>query len=143
MKKHTLWIAPFAAAALMAAPAMGEEADGDTDQVEQTEGEIKLAKMLEGRVAGEASNCIRLFPSSNFTVIDGTALVYKQGRTLYVNVPRNPGSLDDDDTLVTRPQGNRLCRTDIVTTIDRFAGHYTGNILLGDFIPYQRAEQDS
>ncbi|MGB7374222.1 hypothetical protein [Pontixanthobacter sp.] len=143
MKKHALWTIPLAAAALMAAPAIGQDTDGAAGQGMQTEGEIKLAKMLEGRVAVKASSCIPLRPAANLTVIDGTALVYRQGRTLYVNVPQNPRSLDDDDALVTRLFSSRLCRSDIVTTVDRFSGFYTGNIFLGEFIAYRPAEQAS
>lgn len=122
--------------ALGASAAMAD----DHKDAPKTEGEIKLEKMLEGRVAGEAQSCIRMLPSTDLTVIDGTALVYKSGSTLYVNVPRNADQVDDRDTLMTRKSSNRLCRTDIVTTVDRFHGGYTGNILLGDFIPYRRAE---
>lgn len=136
MKNIALFAAPIMAAALVAAPAAGEVK-------EPTKGEVKLAKMLEGREAGEPTSCVRIFPTSNLTVIDGTALVYKQGRTLYVNVPRDPGSIDDGDTIVTRPFGNRLCKTDIVTTIDGFNGFYTGNILLGDFVPYRKADKNT
>ena len=133
MKKIALVTAPFMAIAMLAAPAASEDK-------ELTKGEIKLAKMLDGREAGEPTSCIRLRPTSNLTVIDGTALVYKQGRTLYVNIPRNARSVDDSDTIVTRPFGNNLCRTDIVTTVDRVNGFYTGNILLGDFVPYKKTE---
>lgn len=123
--------AAASACAMLAGPALAEEA--------QTKGEKKLAKILEGRVAGEPENCIRTFPSGSLTIIDGTALVYKRGKTLWVNVPRNPKALDDSDGLLTRTFGTRLCNTDIVTTFDRGAGFYTGNVFLGDFVPYTKA----
>lgn len=120
-----------------AAMALTASAPASADD-ERSEGEIKLAKMLDGRVAGKPQNCIRLFPSTDLTVIDGTALVYKVGGTLYVNIPRDPDRLDRDDALVTRSISTRLCRTDIVTTINANVGHYTGNIFLGEFVPYRR-----
>lgn len=135
MKKITVFAAPIMVAAVMTAPATAEVA-------EPSKGEIKLAKMLEGREAGEPTSCVRLFPTSNLTVIDGTALVYKQGGTLYVNVPRDPDNIDQHDTLVTRPFGNRLCKTDIVTTIDPFTGFNTGNIYLSEFVPYKKIKKD-
>lgn len=135
MRKVALFVAPVIAAAMMAGPVTAEVA-------EPTKGEIKLAKMLEGREAGEPTSCVRLFPTSNLTVIDGTALVYKRGSTLYVNVPRDPQNIDKHDTLVTRPFGNRLCKTDIVTTIDPFTGFYTGNIFLSEFVPYKKVKKD-
>lgn len=121
----------LAAGSLLVAPAL--------EARERMSGEEKLAQMLEGRVAGEPESCIRTFPSVDLTVIDGTALVYKSGRTLWVNVPADPRSLDDRDALLTRQFGTRLCSTDIVTTFDRGFGHYTGNVFLGEFVPYRKA----
>lgn len=120
----------LAAAGLLAAPAAGAR--------ERLTGEAKLAKMLEGRVAGEPTSCIRLYPSAHLTIIDGTALVYKRGNTLYVNRTAHPDDLDRRDTLVTRLYSNRLCRQDIVRTVDLPIGFYTGNIFLEDFIPYRK-----
>ena len=109
------------------------------EKAEKTEGEVKLAKMLEGRVAGEPASCIRVGRNFNLTVIDKTALVYKSGRTLYVNLPNNARSLDDRDTMVRRTSlASQLCKTDIITTIDQTSGMYTGNIMLGDFVPYRK-----
>lgn len=122
------------AAALLAAPALQAE------DREMSEGEAKLAKMLEGRVAGDPQSCVYMRPTTKLTVIDGTALVYKSGRTLYVNIPRNAEDIDDRDTLVTRRSSSSLCRTDIVTTQDRSIGFYTGNIFLGDFVPYTKVK---
>ena len=103
------------------------------------EGREKLAKLLEGRVAGEPQDCIRTLPVTNFQIIDGTALVYKAGPILYVNVPQDPQYLDDRDGIQTRTFGTRLCNYDVVTTFDRHHGHYTGNLFLGDFVPYRKA----
>ncbi len=121
----------LAAGGLLATPALQAR--------DRISGEEKLARMLDGRVAGEPESCVRTFPSGNLTIVDGTALVYKQGSTLWVNIPSNPKYLDDSDALLTRQFGTRLCRTDIVTTFDRSVGFYTGNIFLGDFVPYRKA----
>ncbi|MCB2083381.1 MAG: hypothetical protein H6920_01375 [Sphingomonadaceae bacterium] len=126
-----------AAAAMLSAPSL--HADDDAGE-QASEGEAKLAKMLEGRVAGEPQSCIYMRPGVDLTIIDGTALVYKSGKTLYVNIPRNADDIDDRDTLVTRRSSSRLCRTDIVTTQDSSIGMYTGNIFLGDFVPYRKVK---
>lgn len=122
----------LAAGSLLTSPALQAR--------ERISGEEKLAKMLEGRVAGEPESCIRTFPSVELTVIDGTALVYKQGGTLWVNVPARPESLDDRDALLTRQFSSRLCKMDIVTTFDPSMGFYTGNIFLSDFVPYRKVD---
>jgi hypothetical protein len=127
----TALFAIAAASAMLAGPAMAKSPE---------EGQAKLAKMLEGRVAGKPQSCIRTFPSSHMTVIDKTALVFERGSTLYVNVPRDSQALDEDDALLTKSYTTQLCRTDIVTTFDRTGGFYTGNIFLGDFVPYKRVD---
>lgn len=119
-----------AALAMLAAPALAN--DG-----ERAENEVKLAKMLEGRVAGEPQTCINL-RNAQLRVLEDVAIVYEVGSTVYVNVPRNPEQLDDNDMLVTRSISNRLCRQDIVTTVRRAGGFYSGNIFLGDFVPYRK-----
>ena len=127
----------LAACGLAATPALAEHHEGDAP--EMTKGEKKLAKMLEGRVAGEPESCINTFTSGNLQIIDGTALVYKQGRTLWVNRTRNPESLDDNDYLVIKKFGDasRLCRLDNVTTHDRGSNFFSGVVLLEDFVPYR------
>ena len=75
-------------------------------------------------------------------MIDGTALVYGRGRTIYVNVTRDPDDIDDDDILVSRRYGSQICKMDIVTTIDRFSGFYSGKDFLEDFVPYTRVKEE-
>lgn len=128
---------PLAALALMAIPASAQE-----EAPAPSKGELKLAKMLEGRVAGEPERCINTFRSGNLTIVDGTALVYRDGKTIWVNRTRNPDSLDDDDYLVIRKYGSssQLCRLDNVTTHDRTGNFFTGVVFLEDFVPYRKAE---
>lgn len=122
----------LASLGLLAAPALSAG--------EKLTGEEKLAKLLEGRVAGESESCISSFTTNNMNVIDGTAVVFRDGRTLWVNVPRNAEDLDDDDVWVTRQFGTRLCRLDQVTTHDRGSLFFNGIVMLGDFIPYRAAD---
>lgn len=131
----------LAALAFAATPTLAEESERE-DKAELTKGEKKLAKLLEGRVAGEPKNCIRDRPVRSFQVIDNTAIVYRIGSTIWVNRTKHPENLDDSDALVFRRYGPTLCSTDIVTSIDRFNGFYTGNVFLSEFVPYRRAEND-
>lgn len=136
----TSLITAGAAIGLAAMPASAD--DHAEDAPEMTKGEKKLAKMLEGREAGEGQRCIRTSPSRGLTIIDGTAIVYREGKTIWVNRTRHPGSLDDDDMLVIRKFGsaNQLCRLDNVTTRDRFSLFFTGVVMLEDFVPYRVAD---
>ena len=120
----------LAAAALLAGPA--------SQAKERLTGEQQLAKLLEGRVAGEPVSCIPLHRTSNTRIIDRTAIVYDSGRTIYVNRPRHPGSLDSDDVMVTRLHSSQLCRLDTVRLHDRSGFWYSGFVGLEDFVPYTR-----
>lgn len=131
----------LAAFALFAAqPALAEEHD-DATAPQLSEGEERLAKMLEGRVAGEPQSCIRSNLNDRMTVIDETAYVYGRGRTIYVQRTRDPEDIDRHDTLVSRRfSGGELCKLDTMTTIDPFSGIFTGVVFFDDFIPYTRVE---
>ena len=129
MNKIALSLAALAGLALTASPTVARD---------HPTGDQKLAKLLEGRVAGQPQNCINTRVNSDSQVIDQTAVVYGRGRTIWVNVPANARDLDDDDALLVRQFGSQLCRQDIVTTFDTTGGFYTGNVFLGDFVPYTR-----
>lgn len=137
MTRMNHWtLAATAALGLLAAPVMAGE-------TELSEGEKELAELLEGRVAGEPQRCVRTHPDRGMRVIDKTAYVFGRGNTIYVQRTRHPQDIDDDEILVTRIWGSRLCRLDLVTTIDRFSGFYSGNIFLADFVPYTRVKDDA
>jgi hypothetical protein len=131
MRKSALVLTAIAAAATAVAPAAARP---------RLTGEQELAKLIDGRVAGKPSSCISTFSRGNLRVLDGTALVYDAGRTIWVNRPNDARSLDDDDILITQnTMGGQLCRLDIVRTIDRTGYFPTGFISLGDFVPYRKA----
>lgn len=128
---------------LLAAPVLaGDEPDKDSpDQQEMSKGEKELAKLLEGRVAGEPQRCISNYPTQNMRTINDTAYVYGRGKTIYVQRTQHPEDIDDDDILVLKTfTGSQLCRLDQVTTIDRYSGFFTGAVFFEDFIPYTRVD---
>ena len=124
----------IAAAALAAAPAAARE---------KVEPEAELAKLPEGRVAGEPQKCIPLSTTRSSQIIDKTAIVYKVGSTLWVNRPDGGAeSLDDDDILVLRTTGSQLCSIDTLELHDRTSRMYSGFVSLGEFVPYRRAKAE-
>lgn len=133
MRKIALFAA--IAATLVAAPSLVAR--------EKLTGEEKLAKMIEGRVAGNPVSCIPLHATRDTTVIDKTAIVYDAGGTIYVNRPSNADDLDDDDIMVTDLHGASLCRLDIVRMHDRTGFWYNGFVGLGDFVPYRKVKATS
>lgn len=106
-----------------------------------TKGEKRLAKLLEGRQAGEPVSCIRTTPSQRVETIEGAAYVYGRGNTIWVQRTSAPERIDDTDALiVNRFSGSELCRFGITTTVDRFNGFFTGAVFFEDFVPYTRVK---
>jgi hypothetical protein len=133
MRKIALLMA--ATAAMLAGPALQAR--------ERLTGEQQLAKLLEGRVAGTPVSCISLMSSHDSRIIDKTAIVYDSGRTIYVNRPRDPQSLDSDDIMVTELHTSQLCRLDTVRMHDRSGFWYSGFVGLEDFVPYRKVANNN
>ncbi|NBB25686.1 hypothetical protein GVM20_11160 [Porphyrobacter sp. SLTP] len=137
----SLCLSPLAAQDAQSQSAPDVETEGTTEAAPPTKGEARLAKLIEGRVAGEPVRCIRTLPSQRMTTIDRTAYVYGSGDTIYVQRTRNPRQIDDDDALVTqRFNASELCRLDQMTTVDRVLGFFTGAVFFEDFVPYTRVK---
>jgi len=104
------------------------------------QGEARLARMLEGRTAGEPVSCISTMSPNGLEVIDGVALVYKAGKTIWVARPVDPAMLGRNDALVMdRFSASRLCVQEQIHTIDRYDHYHTGVVFLQDFVPYTKA----
>ena len=140
MALGSLWATPLGAQESAQSPEIQTEAKAPAPM---TKGEKRLAKLLEGRVAGEPVRCIRTLPSQRMQTIDGTAYVYGSGDTIYVQRTRDPSAISDDDALVTnRFNATELCRLDLATTVDRVLGFFTGAVFFEDFVPYTRVRAE-
>ena len=126
--------------ALLASAPLALAAPAAAEHRESAKGEAQLARILEGRVAGEPQDCIDLARIRGSRIVGGTAIVYDAGRTLWVNRPRGGAEmLDRDDVMVTRPFGSRLCSIDRVDLVDAGVRFPTGFVSLGEFVPYRKA----
>jgi len=119
-----------AGAALLMAPALQAR--------EKLTGEEKLAKILEGRVAGQPVDCIPLNVPRSTRIIDKTAIVYDAGSVIYVNRPSNARALDRDDIMVSEPFGSQICKLDTVRLHDRSNFWFSGFVGLEKFVPYRK-----
>ncbi|WP_156680110.1 DUF6491 family protein [Sphingomonas profundi] len=100
----------------------------------------KAQAALKGRTAGAPVDCISLPRIRSSTIVDGTAIIYKEGNhRWYVNVP-DPACpmLESRRSLITRIPSTRLCRLDLVTVVDLPIGFDYGACALGSFVPYTR-----
>ena len=130
------------AKAILPLTAIGLTASCATSDMARAEkGEMELAELLEGRVAGEPENCINTFGNRNLTMIDQTAVTYRAGDTIWVARATDPRSIDEDDILlIEKFGGSQLCTTDQIKTVDRTGGFLTGFIRLESFVPYRLPE---
>lgn len=102
------------------------------------ENEAKLARMLEGRTAGEPVSCISALNSHRIEVIEDVGIVYDAGSTIYVARPSDPRQLGRNDIVVIDRHGGQLCNTNVIRTIDRYQGFTTGAVFLDKFVPYSK-----
>ena len=96
-------------------------------------------RMLSGKVAGKAEKCLPTYRSNDMTIIDDDTILFRDGRTTYVNHPLGGcQSLSrSGSALVTRNIGPQLCRGDLATVVDNTSGMTLGACSLGDFVPYR------
>lgn len=109
-------------------------------QPERTaEDSAELAKALQGRTAGAPEQCIPNWRASNMQIIDDWTILFRAGRTTYVQNPRGgcPGIGNGRNTLVTRLWGTgQLCSGDISQLVDLSTGIGGGACVFGPFVPY-------
>ena len=98
-------------------------------------------RMLAGKTAGRPEKCLPLQRSNDMTVIDDDTILYRDGRTTYVNQPLGSCNLlgGGSYALLTRSIGSQLCRGDIANVVDATTGVTVGSCALGDFVPYKSA----
>ncbi|MGY4396071.1 hypothetical protein ACVWZA_001244 [Sphingomonas sp. UYAg733] len=113
---------------------------GGVAQAERLSPEAKLAKMLDGRIAGAPVSCIQLRDIQSSEIVNKTAIVYRgRNGTLYVNkVDGGAAFLDDDDILVSKTYSSQLCSIDIIQLIDRSSRMSSGSVGLSEFVPYPK-----
>lgn len=96
-------------------------------------------RLLASKSQGKAESCLPLQRSNDMEVIDDDTILYRDGRTTYVNKPL--GSCNNlgrgGYALVIRSTGSQLCRGDIANVVDATNGVTVGSCALGDFVPYR------
>ena len=125
--------------AILAGATMALAATAATASPTSDQGEARLARMLEGRTAGQSVSCIDTMNPNKMQVIDEVALVYDAGKTIYVARPVDPRQLRRNDAIVMdRFSATRLCVQEAMRTVDRYDGYPTGAVFLKDFVPYTK-----
>lgn len=131
----TLSISAATLAMALAGPAAAQDREERAEQAFQ--------ELIEGRTAGEPTNCINTFSSNRLRVEENVGLVYERGDTIWIARTRNARDLDRWDVPVIERYGSRLCTNDVMRTIDRSSGMFSGVLMLDDFVPYTRADESA
>ena len=129
---------------LLAAAATSLAACETTDsQPEQRSAKAQATydRMLAGKSAGRPAKCLPLLRSYDMVVIDDATILYRDGRTTYVNQPLGGCNMLSRGSyaMVTRSFGSQMCSGDIATVVDTHSGVTVGSCALGDFVPYRPA----
>ena len=103
--------------------------------------QAELSRELAGRVAGAPQSCLPEYSTSQLNVIDNNTLIYRDGRTVWVQRPRGgcSGLANSGNTLVTRKFGtSQMCDGDISQVVDLRTGMLAGSCVFGPFVPYTK-----
>ena len=112
---------------------------GTAPATPRMEPEARLAEEVDGRLAGAAVKCVDVGFTRDVRIVDDVAILYDQGRTIYVNRPLvGRGILDDSHVIVSKPLFSRLCKGDILQMRDSVSGMPVGSVRLEEFVPYRR-----
>ena len=101
----------------------------------------ELASALAGRTAGPPVRCLPNYRTTQMNVIDDWTILYRDGRTTYVQNPRGGcRGLDNGSyTMVTRQYGtNQMCDGDFTQLVDLRTGMGGGACVFGPFTPYTK-----
>lgn len=102
--------------------------------------ERELASALAGRTAGAPVRCLPSYRSTDMQVVDEWTILYRDGRTVYVQNPRGGCPGLGSYTLVTRKYGtNQTCDGDISQLVDLHTGTGGGSCVFGPFTPYTKS----
>lgn len=102
--------------------------------------DLEFRKALAGKVPGRPVDCLPSYRSSDMQVIDDNTILFRDGRTTYVQSPRGGCSPlgSGHYTLVTRSHGGMgLCRGDIARVVDLTAGFTVGSCAIESFVPFR------
>lgn len=93
---------------------------------------------LAGRTVGAPTRCITFRQSESLRIAGPHTLIYRDGRTLWVNSVPACSAFRHSDILVTQVFGSQYCSGDMVHTRDN-SSHIPGpSCRLNDFVPYTR-----
>ena len=107
----------------------------------QAQSQMKLNKLLAGKVPGAPQSCLPTYRQNDMVVIDDYTIAFRDGvNRVWINHP--PGGCNmlgaGSYTLITHSSGIGLCRGDIGQVTDLMNHSTVGSCVMGDFVPYEK-----
>jgi hypothetical protein len=101
--------------------------------------EQALAAELAERVEGEGQRCIASSPSRALAYGDRRTILYREGRTLWVNrLDAECPGLGPHATLIVETNGSSYCHGDRVRALPSGSSIPSPTCILRDFVPYRK-----
>ncbi|MEO6249042.1 MAG: hypothetical protein ABIO85_10775 [Sphingomicrobium sp.] len=129
----------LAAILLIAATLAGCASYADQPAYRSANNEADFRKALAGKTPGRPVDCLSSSRSNDMQVIDDNTILFREGRTTFVQSPRGGCSPlgSGHYTLVTQSYGGMgLCRGDIARVVDLQNGFTVGSCALDSFVPF-------
>lgn len=127
---------PLLATAALIGPASAARERSVRDSAEMR-AERDLAKLLAGRTAGAPQRC-RSIQSNESAAIHGDALVWQDGRTIWVNRIAACPALRGDPLLVFENWGGQQCRLEFFQAVPRGTSVPGRPCQFGAFVPWRK-----
>jgi len=112
-----------------------------SDVARSARAQDRLDKVLAGRVAGAAVDCVDAGRIGGPDIIDSGTILYRDmGRVWRNDLPDQCRALQPGRILVVRLWGGQLCRGDLVEIADGGSSIPMGSCRLGAFAPYEKVK---
>ena len=114
---------------------------GQLQETRSPKAQKELAEALAGHTPGPPVRCIHSNQLNQMKVIDDWTILFKDGRTIYVQNPRGgcPGIGSHRNVLISRPMpSSQLCSGDIQQLFDPTSGIGGGACVFSEFVPYTK-----
>ncbi|HTG38096.1 hypothetical protein [Sphingomonas sp.] len=99
----------------------------------------ELAAAIEGRIAGEPTDCISVQRTGGPQIVAPDTLIFRDGGTLFVTQAEGCPFIDANDYVISRVFSGRLCRNDLFQPAQRGPSPIAGPVCrYGQFTPYRR-----
>lgn len=128
-------------ALIVAGAALASCSTAPQPTMRSAQAQAEYNQLIEGKVAGAATDCLPTFDSRDMRAIDDQTAVFRGAGSKKVYVMHFNGSCNNlgnaGYALVTKQYGStNMCRGDIAQMVQTSTGMTVGSCVIGSFVPY-------